>query len=190
MYLVFISVFWYALSTYMCLLLDFISCRASWCSFPKLQGQNFDTYDNDLSICDSWYSRLLQNSPELKKLTVLRTTDDRSISVYMSLASFIFLVTIVEFLNNPRTMSFHLRLYTWHIFLGNENMSIVQNKEIDKYLGFHDLNSAQLWSSKERVFKDILSKLTHNNNVSVVLSSTKPNQMDSLDFLHEFYTFE
>ncbi|KAL1207143.1 putative F-box protein [Cardamine amara subsp. amara] len=60
----------------------------------------------------------------------------------------------------------------------------IPNEYIDKYLDFVGLNSAQLWSSK--AMEDIIPKLTHINNVSIVFSSTKPNQNGSLNFLHEF----
>jgi len=36
---------------------DFIRCRASWCPFPDVQGERFDSRDSHLSVCYSWYRK-------------------------------------------------------------------------------------------------------------------------------------
>lgn len=140
-------VLWYIFTISFCvLLLDFISCRGSWCSFSGVQGQSFDFWDSDLSVCYSWHRKTLT------KLTWFREANSTRKGLHHNNGFFFFLTHKPLFVSHCSSFQLPPRVPIYITKNPFCNLSFVKQEEhLDNYLNLQGLDADQCWRSKDGV---------------------------------------
>ena len=108
-------VFFYRSTFELFVLLDFISCGDSWCSFPDVQGQSIDSWYRDLSIYYSWHRKSVTKLTWVREVNRSRRKGSLLHAGIFTINLFFTAIIEFEYIHEP---ILYFLLYRWS-FLTN-----------------------------------------------------------------------